>query len=79
VLGGLQGGFRIGFQRDKLKLWRAKKNVTSDDEQQEVVSSYLYQELKADRITIVGSQEVAQDLGVHMSPFGVIPKKRQNK
>jgi len=40
-----------------------------------VVSSCLNQELKANRIVLVGSQEKAQDLGVHMSPFGVIPKK----
>ena len=49
--------------------------MSSAGEQQEVVSSYLDQELKANRIALVGSQEKAQDLGMHVSPFGVIPKK----
>jgi len=75
VLGGLQGGFRIGFQRDRIKLRSAKRNMSSAGKQQEVVSSYLDKELKADRIALVGSQEEAQDVGIHMSPFGVIPKK----
>jgi len=41
----------------------------------EVVSSYLKQELNAQRIGMVGTQEMAQQLGVHVSPFEVIPKK----
>ena len=42
---------------------------------QEVVSAYLDQELKLGRIALVGSQEIAQQMGVHVSPFGVVPKK----
>jgi len=49
--------------------------MSSAGKQQEVVSSYLDKELKADCIALVGSQEEAQDVGVHVSPFGVIPKK----
>ena len=49
--------------------------MTSANAYQEVVSAYLDQELKAGRIALVGSQESAQTLGVHVSPFGVIPKK----
>ena len=54
VLGGLHGGFRIGFHRDKLTLRSTKKNMPSANEQQELVSSYLDKELKADRIVLVG-------------------------
>ena len=61
--------------RDKIKFRSAKQNMSSAGEQQEVVSLYLDQELKANHIALVGSQEKAQDLGVHVSPFGVIPKK----
>jgi len=46
--------------------------MPSAGEQQEVVSSYLDQELKANRIAL---QEKAQDLGMHVSQFEVIPKK----
>ena len=80
ILRGLEGGFRIGFQWDKIKLRSAKRNMKSADERQEVVTAYLDKELQADRIALVGSQESAQQLGVHVSPFGVIPKKgRANK
>ena len=75
IIGGLRGGFRIGFQRNKVSLQSAKKNMASENAHQDVVSAYLDQELKSDRIALVGSQELAQRLGVHVSPFGVIPKK----
>ena len=39
------------------------------------VSIPIDQELKLRRIALVGSQEIAQQLGVHVNPFGVIPKK----
>ena len=75
ILGGLQRGFRIGFKRSGIRLQSAKKNLISANAHQEVVSAYLDQELKLGRIALVGSQEIAQQLGVHVSPFGVIPKK----
>ena len=33
------------------------------------------QELKAGKVALVGSEEIAQHLDIHVSPFGVIPKK----
>ena len=42
-----------------------------------VVSDYIRDELRQGRIEEVGSIEEAQVLGVHCSPFGVIPKKNK--
>ena len=75
ILGGLQRGFRIGFKRSGIRLESSKKNLISANAHQEVVSAYLDQEPKLGRIALVGSQEIAQQLGVHVSPFGVIHKK----
>ena len=47
----------------------------SAGEQPQVVRDYMADEVKAQRVWLVGSQEVVR--GVHCSPFGVIPKKRK--
>ena len=44
-------------------------------EHPEVVEKYLSEEVKAGRIVAVGTKETADKLGIHCSPFGVIPKK----
>ena len=45
-----------------------------------MVEKYLVDEAAAGRVLAVGSKEMAAGLGVHCSPFGVIPKKgRENK
>ena len=45
-----------------------------------MVESYLTEERQQGRLVSVGSRREADKLGVHCSPFGVIPKKgRQNK
>jgi len=43
----------------------------------DVISDYIAAELALERITEVGQGEAAKELGVHTSPFGVVPK-RQN-
>ena len=75
VLQGLIAGFRIGFQREAVLLRSARSNMISASTHQEVVSAYLEQELKADRIALVGTVDTAHRFGIHISPFGVIPKK----
>ena len=46
----------------------------------DAVSAYLEQELNAERIVWAGSLEQTLRMGIHISPFGVIPKKeRSNK
>jgi len=62
ILRVLEGGFRIGFQREKITLCSAKRNMSSATEHKEVVSSYLKQELKSQWIGVVGTQEAAQQL-----------------
>jgi hypothetical protein len=42
-----------------------------------VITNYLACELKAGRIVKVGSPQEALDLGIHCSPFGVIPKRNK--
>ena len=49
---------------------------TKGNAHQEVVSAYLGQELKQ---ALAGEQEMAQQLGVHVNPIGVIPKGNLNK
>jgi len=43
----------------------------------EVMAAYLDQELKGGRVALVGMEEAAQFLNIHVSPFRVIPKKGQ--
>ena len=43
----------------------------------EVVSDYIAAELALGRIAELGPLETAKDLGIHTSPFGVIPKKHK--
>ena len=75
IVKGLKSGFRIGFERNTISLQRAKSNMASAETHPEVVAAYLDQELKAGRIALVGTEEVAQHLNIHVSSFGVIPKK----
>jgi len=75
IVKGLKSGFRIGFQRNTVALHSAKSNLVSAEMHPEIVTAYLDQELKAGRVALVGSEEIAQHLDIQVSPFGVIPKK----
>ena len=77
LLQGITEGFRIGYDASKAHLRQKAANMLSASEHREVVSLYLMEELKANRLVCVGSEEVACDMGVHCSPFGVIPKKNR--
>ncbi len=74
MLRGLKHGFRIGFSRQSRELGSCRKNLSSVQERPEVVTKYIKEELARGRILEVSDKE-AQDLRVHCSPFGVIPKK----
>ncbi len=74
VLRGLKHGIRIGFSRQSRELGSCQKNLSSVQERPEVVTMYIKEELAKGRILEVSDKE-AQDLRVHCSPFGVIPKK----
>ena len=75
ILSGIQEGFRIGFERGVHKLGSARKNMQSADENAQVVSDYLEAEKK--RGVLLGPFERPEVAEVHLSRFGVIPKKSQ--
>lgn len=72
---GIQQGFRVGFQQDPGVLKHTRQNLSSVRQHPEVVQEYLDKEQKMGRVFVVGKPEQAEVLGVHCSPFGVIPKK----
>ena len=43
----------------------------------QVVTLYIQEELQANRLLLVGPLTMAQTLGIHCSPFVVIPKKNK--
>ena len=49
--------------------------MRSAEEQPQVVQAYLDKEVDEGRVWDVGSVEEAAAMGVHCSPFGVIPKR----
>ena len=74
---GFERGFRVGFQGAQAQLRTCGRNMVSVRDHPEVVEKYLVDEAAAGRLLAVGSKEM---VGVHCSPFGVIPKKgRENK
>ena len=75
ILRGIEQGFRIGYSGNREQLRAAKHNMLSAGEHPEVVSKYLEEEWQMGRIGLAGTLEEAKMLGIHCSPFGVIPKK----
>ncbi len=72
---GIRQGFRMGFQQDPGVLKQTKQNLLSVKQHPEVVQEYLDRQQKMGRVFAVGKLGQAAKLGVHCSPFGVIPKK----
>ena len=77
LLRGIKDGFRIGFACGSVQLKSRYQNLISAMEHPQVVQDYLDKELEAKRVIKVGSLERALQLGIHCSPFGVIPKKHR--
>ena len=73
---GIAQGFRIGCNRSKVKLNTCKHNLLSANEYPHVVDEYLAKELEQGRIADITDMPQAE-LHVHVSPFGVIPKKHK--
>ena len=74
ILRCIQYGFRIGFNGKAVVLKSCMFNILSAKEHPQVVASYLEEEeQKNDRIISVGDVARAAELGIHCSPFGVIP------
>ena len=71
ILSGIAAGFEIGIER-KVQLVRARRNLPSAEAHMEVVEAYLEKEAAAGRI-----KQVQEEPNIHLSPFGVIPKKEK--
>ena len=74
ILSGIQEGFRVGYERGVHRLGSARKNMKSVEENPQVVSDYLEAEKREVLLGPFKRSEVAE---VHLSRFGVIPKKSQ--
>ena len=74
VLDGLRNGFRLGFQHSR-KLKSANKNKPSANHHPEVIDRYLAHEVSLGRVA--GPFPSPPFLHLHVSSFGVIPKKGQ--
>ena len=77
ILQGIAEGFRVGFnyQQHTASLQSRRRNMVSATQSPQVVSDYLMEEVTLNRVTELPSEEAAGKIGVHCSPFGVIPKK----
>ena len=76
ITGGIQRGFRIGFNYANLQsLKPRRKNLHSATEHPSVVDSYLHGELTKNRLTHVPDSTCLP--WHHPSAFGVIPKRHK--
>ena len=75
VLSGIREGFRVGFDYSKHTCVSARANLLSAGENKQVVDDYLREECTQGRVVHMGVRE-SED-GLHISPFGVIPKGHQ--
>lgn len=74
-LSGIRDGFRVGFDYSKYSCVSARANLRSAGENRQVVEDYLREECAQGRVIPMGSPEAVE--GLHLSPFGVIPKGHQ--
>lgn len=74
LLRGMTYGFRIGFNRAQ-KLRPSRCNLKSALEHPTVVKNYLSQEALQQAVLGPFAQQDIKHLGIHVSKFGVIPKK----
>ena len=75
VITGLTSGFRLGFDPSAVSLQSAVHNVPSASLQPSVIDQYLLSELEKGRVA--GPFLISPIPNLHVSRFGVIPKKHQ--
>ncbi len=73
---GIREGFRVGYEC-RAPLTAQGKNMQSATEHESVVEKYLAGEVEGGRVALAGTLQLAEALGIHCSPFGVIPKKNR--
>ena len=76
-ISGISQGFRLGFNNPTSSLKSARRNLSLAYEHPEVVDKYLEAEIVQCRIA--GQFEKLPNSEVHISRFGVIPKKHSQK
>ena len=74
VVNGLRFGFTLGFQPQSCKLKSVTSNCHSAYEHPTVIDGYLTKEIKFGRV--FGPTETPPVSNLHISRFGVIPKKQ---
>ena len=75
VISGLMNGFRLGFDPSAVSLQSAVHNMPSASLQPSVINQYLRLELEKGRVA--GPFLISPIPNLHVSRFGVIPKKHQ--
>ena len=75
LLNGIRNGFSIGFDHSS-PLQPAQNNMSSAYQHTEVVQEYLTKECQENRV--LGPLPRSKTEGIHISRFGVIPKKHQS-
>ena len=74
IVSGLSRGFRIGYDCNKAKARRFRRNMKTAKANAVVIDSYLQEECAAARISCPDERRAE---GAHISPMGVIPKAHQ--
>jgi hypothetical protein len=72
---GIRDGFNVGWEPTRVSLHSRSTNMRSASEHPEVVDEYLAKEVSARRVA--GPFDTPPVSHLHISPFGVIPKKHQ--
>lgn len=77
IIKGISEGFRIGFVQQKAPRTSARRNMASAYEHPHVIDEYLQTECDARRVIgpLPKGLDIVED--VHISSFGVIPKKNK--
>lgn len=75
VLNGLKEGFRVGFEPSASSLKSASRNLQSSSLHPPVIDKYLQTEVEKGRVAGPFSSPPLSNL--HISGFGVIPKRKQ--
>ena len=75
VISGITSGFRLGFDPSAVSLKSAAQNMPSELLQTSVIDEYLLNELHKGHIA--GPYSISPLPSLHVSRFGVIPKKYQ--
>ena len=73
LLRGLREGFRIGFDGKGVSR-RARRNISSAEQNPDVMQKYLAKEKALGRVVVVNPEDCGP---IHINHFGVIPKKHQ--